>query len=228
MISAKIEPINKEYDYYTLGDVKIIHLIRQDKFQVESILQACKTSKNVDEWEKENQELLNAAIDDDDNVIQIISNGEYKGTYISEILFHSVAFWASPVNSLQIIKMFNELRTLKYRPFFYLLSFYPQQFLQNEGFTVLKVSRPNVNVHLERYEKQLENKFFLAENLPVVTTLHQELKKKLRRHFSPTDFRCFQIPKTKDQKAVQNLIKIRTNLLPQLKQFLENYFTTIK
>ena len=132
------EPINEDYEWIQYNnELRIIHSIKDDMYQMQSIIDACHSSKLPKDWfrNKSANELLHEfARQDaggriplpDQAVINYIdssypSTGQLvyalrlnlpsglQGYYIHRLLVNAVAMWASPKYALHIFMMLDEI-----------------------------------------------------------------------------------------------------------------------
>lgn len=106
---AITESINDEYEYIQYNEhLSIIHSIKNDMYQMQSIIIACKSNKRVNDWfrNQSTQNLLSSVI------INNVSTGitaderlyenrydlsnELRRMYVHRLLENHVAIWSSP------------------------------------------------------------------------------------------------------------------------------------
>ena len=115
------EPINDDYEWIQYNSkLRIIHSIKDDYFQMQSILTACNASdtKHADDWFKNQStiELLSEISRDREFSGSLkpyenrknLPNG-LRGWYCHRLLVNSVAMWASPRYSIYIMKLLDDL-----------------------------------------------------------------------------------------------------------------------
>jgi len=119
------EPINEEYEWIQYNEqLRIIHSINDDMFQLNSIIRACNSRKLAKDWfaNQSTQELL-AEIDKDQKNSRMgefpssqkvyenrrnLPNG-LRGYYVHRLLVNHVAMWASPKYAWYIMKLLDDL-----------------------------------------------------------------------------------------------------------------------
>ena len=117
--SFKTVKINDDYEWFQYNEhLRIIHSIKDDMFQAQSIVYACKSTKEAREWfrNKRTQELIGymetelRGIPRDAKIVENRDtlNNELKGYYIHRLLVNHVAIWASPKYALDIMKLLDD------------------------------------------------------------------------------------------------------------------------
>ena len=108
-----VTPINDEYEYIQYNNqLRLIHSIPDDMFQIKSIIDSCKSNKRVNDWldNKTTKELLNygrAEISASDKLYENRPNlpNELRGYYVHRLLVNHIAIWASPSYAWKIMKL---------------------------------------------------------------------------------------------------------------------------
>lgn len=131
-----IERINDEYEYIQYNSkLRLLHSIKDDMFQAQSILTSCQSTKKVNDWfrRKTTQELItelsrnstgrnppvelskcegtgNLAPSNDGDIkgiyeVRMNVRPGLQGIYIHRLLVNHIAIWCSPVYSLYIMKL---------------------------------------------------------------------------------------------------------------------------
>ena len=114
------QPINSEYEYIQYNkQLRIIHSIDDDMYQMKSIIDACRSDKRSNDWfsSKETKELLKSFEKNKklmgsipyDNRINVSVN--LRGYYVHRVLVNAVAMWASPRYALDIFMMLDQMAT---------------------------------------------------------------------------------------------------------------------
>ena len=122
----KAEKINDDYEWLQYNEhLRIIHSIKDDMFQAQSIINACHSNKQFRHWfdnESTKELLVEWKRDDEHQKLAENSSGRIlpneepyekrmnlpinlKGYYIHRLLVNHVAMWASPKYSLYIMKL---------------------------------------------------------------------------------------------------------------------------
>ena len=112
--NATTQPINNDYEYIQYNQrLRIIHSIKDDMYQMNSIITACQSNKLCKDWFR-NQSTI--------DIIDELSTGEnlpleklyekrddlpngIRGFYVHRLLVNHVAMWASPRYSIYIMKL---------------------------------------------------------------------------------------------------------------------------
>ena len=114
------EPINCDYEYIQYNKkLRIVHSIDDDMYQIQSIIEACKSNKRANAWinNKETQELFRSFEKNkrlNGELSHFNKTGirvDLKGWYVHRVLVNAVAMWASPRYALDIFMMLDEMAT---------------------------------------------------------------------------------------------------------------------
>lgn len=110
-----IESINDDYKYLQFNErLRLIHLIKEDMFNMKSIIDSCHSNKESRKWldNQSTKEILDEIIGTGDfsgtqNLYQKRENvsNELKGYYVHRLLVNHIAMWASPRYSIYIMKL---------------------------------------------------------------------------------------------------------------------------
>ncbi|KAK8893772.1 hypothetical protein M9Y10_022201 [Tritrichomonas musculus] len=116
------EPINDDYEWIQYNkQLRIIHSIKDDMYQMKSIIIACESNKQSRHWfeNSSTKELLtefevekrSVGILPDQKLYEnrINLQNDLKGYYVHRLLVNSVAMWASPRYSFRIFKLLDEI-----------------------------------------------------------------------------------------------------------------------
>ncbi|KAK8846148.1 hypothetical protein M9Y10_020152 [Tritrichomonas musculus] len=117
--NTSVEAINEDYEYLQYNEqIRIIHSIKDDFYQMKSIVVACKSKKDPSDWLRtiSAQELIEEISGDPDFPVtqklyekrENIPNN-LKGLYVNKILVNHVAMWASPRYSYYIMKLLDSM-----------------------------------------------------------------------------------------------------------------------
>ena len=115
----KAVAINDDYEWFQYNEhLRIIHSIKDDMFQMKSIIIACHSKKRVNDWFRNDstQELIDeasngsAGIPADQKITENKENlpNELKGMYVHRLLVNHVAMWASPRYAIYIARLLDE------------------------------------------------------------------------------------------------------------------------
>ena len=112
-----VTPINAEYEFIQYNEqLRIIHCITDDTYQMQSIINSCHSNKLCADWfrNQSTKELLNEM---EGMGIPIPSkrmnlSPGLQGYYVHRLLVNSVAMWASPRYSIYIFKLLDDLHEL--------------------------------------------------------------------------------------------------------------------
>ncbi|KAK8857774.1 hypothetical protein M9Y10_016185 [Tritrichomonas musculus] len=112
------ESINDDYEWIQYNkQLRIIHSIKDDMYQVQSIINACNSHKQATRWvNSENRieiydEIAKVQNCTQDQIIQNRRNlaPGLKGYYVHRLLINHVAMWASPIYAVHIFKLLDEI-----------------------------------------------------------------------------------------------------------------------
>ena len=109
----KTEPINDDYEWIQYNEhLRIIHSIKDDMFQAQSIINACHSNKEAFRWfeNKTTKELIEFMKSSDLGIprpAEIRSNLQsgLQGWYIHRFLVNHIAIWSSPNYAIFIAKL---------------------------------------------------------------------------------------------------------------------------
>ena len=103
-MKANVEKINDDYEYIQYNEkLRLIHSIKDDMYQMQSIIKACNSKKQPTRWLNlaETNEIIKelASVQNctDEDLIQNRPNLpiELRGTYVHRLLVNDVASWAN-------------------------------------------------------------------------------------------------------------------------------------
>ena len=236
--NATTQPINDDYEYIQYNNqLRIIHSIKDDMYQMQSIIIACKSKKNAFHWfeNKTTQELLENAslgIPMNEKLYENRPNlsNELRGTYVHRLLVNHIAMWASPRYSWFIMKLLDstfererqdlieEIRQKQPRlvpvnkshSYKYLIYKEP---INNED-TILHLVRRNKKTFraVSRHNND-EERFIFKENLPIAMTPNEDIKELVKNNFLRREY-------------IINgcTITIKNDNLDRLHELVEEYF----
>lgn len=112
------EPINDDYEWIQYNkQLRIIHSVKDDMYQIQSIINACESTKQATRWV--NSESKSEIFDEIAKVQncthnEIVQNRRnlapgLKGYYVHRLLVNYVAMWASPKYAVHIFKLLDEI-----------------------------------------------------------------------------------------------------------------------
>ena len=122
MNSVQVEPINDNYEYIQYNaHLRVIHSIKDDLYQAQSIITACNSNKQAYHWfeNQSTKELLQEfvsqkstlGIPGDQKICENRVNlpNELKGMYIHRLLVNYIAIWASPTYAIYVAKLLDSI-----------------------------------------------------------------------------------------------------------------------
>lgn len=118
------EPINDNYEWIQYNkQLRIIHSIKDDMYQIQSIINACDSIKQAYHWfENSSTKELLSEFELEKSTLGIPREAKtyenrknlapgLKGYYVHRLLVNTVAMWASPRYSIRIFKLLDEIAT---------------------------------------------------------------------------------------------------------------------
>ena len=242
MNSVQVEQINDNYEYIQYNaHLRVIHSIKDDLYQMNSIIKACNSNKQVRHWfdNKSTQEFLensSGRILPDQKIYEDRPNlpNELKGIYVHRLLVNHIAIWASPKYAWDIMKLldtiFEEERAkqqqqideLKPRAvpenhkadYRYLIY---KEDINKEGFTRLHLvrrSKATWRKVINHYNNEAE-RFYFKDNLPISMTPNLNIKNIIKSSFGTDDYKVCNSG---------NAVDIKVEHLPKLHDLIEQYF----
>ena len=196
------ETISCGYEYIQYNKkLRIIHSIDDDMYQVQSIINACHSSKRAQHWiaNQETQELF-AAFDKRMNTISHNHRSDVRvdlrGHYVHRLLVNAVAMWASPRYALQIYKLLDEMASAERKAMESTIQhqrprMVPKNHEHDYRYLIWRESIPSnpngVILHLVRrskstfdqVRKHYENdneRWFYRDNLPISMSVNKDIK----------------------------------------------------
>ncbi|KAK8840656.1 hypothetical protein M9Y10_030431 [Tritrichomonas musculus] len=115
---AIVEKINDDYEYIQYNEkLRLIHSIKDDMYQMQSIIASCNSKKRVNDWFhiQSAQEILNemksTGIPADQKSYEDRPNlsNDLKGYYVHRLLVNYIAMWASPKYAIYIAQLLDSL-----------------------------------------------------------------------------------------------------------------------
>ena len=112
------EPINNNYEWIQYNkQLRIIHSIDDDMYQVQSIINACESTKQATRWinsEYRSEVVIEIAKVQNCTLDEIVQNRRnlapgIRGYYVHRLLVNYVAMWASPRYAVHIFKLLDEI-----------------------------------------------------------------------------------------------------------------------
>ena len=236
--TATTETINDDYEYIQYNNqLRIIHSIRDDMYQMQSIITACQSTKPARHWfdNKNTKELLENAfggIPTDEKLYENRPNlpNELRGIYIHRLLVNHVAMWASLRYAWYIMKLLDstfererlnlieEIRQKQPRlvpvnkSHCYKYLIYKEPI--NTGHTILHLVRRNRKTFraVSRHNND-EERFIFKENLPIAMTPNEDIKELVKNNFLRREY-------------IINgcTITIKNDRLDRLHELVEEYF----
>ena len=215
--NATTQPINNDYEYIQYNEhLRIVHSIKDDMYQVQSIITACHSKKRVNDWfeSKTTKEIIDemgkSSTAEISALVKIyekrdeLPNG-LRGFYINRLLVNNVAMWASPRYSIYIMKLLDshfererqdlieEIQQKKPR-------LVPSNKEHNYKYLIWKETNDaeNTILHLVRRNKRTfravsthnnENeRFIFKDNLPIAMSPNEDIKELVKNNFPRNDY----------------------------------------
>ena len=204
------ESIGNDYEYIQYNkQLRIVHSIDDDMYQMRSIIEACKSNKQGSDWfrNRETQELLKSfeknkklmgAIPYDNRINVRV---DLRGYYVHRVLVNAVAMWASPRYALDIFMMLDEMATSERAAMESVIQqqrprMVPRHHEHDYKYLIWKeplANKPNVVIlHLVRRSnstfkeviKHYENddeRWFFRDNLPISMSVNKDVKEIIKQ-----------------------------------------------
>ena len=243
--NTTIEAINEDYEWLQYNEqLRIIHSINDDMFQLQSIVTACQSNKPARHWlENQNTKEL---LDEFNKIVTVgiptvvkrddLPNG-LRGYYVHRLLVNSVAMWASPKYSIHIMRLldnyFEQQRQQQETKIQELLPrAVPKDHKYDYRYLIWKETIPNnnefVKLHLVRRNKHNfravskhfhneEERWYYKDKLPISMSPNVDIKEIIKNNFGENDVRVYGF-----------VITIRVTCLPRLYELIDNYFTNMQ
>ena len=242
---ANVEKINDEYEYIQYNEkLRLIHSIKDDMYQMQSIIASCNSNKKVNDWfrNQSTQEILNEM---EGTGIPVPSKRMdltpgLQGYYVHRLLVNHVAMWASPKYSIYIMKLLdtyfekqrnelqnqidNQKQTIEeQKPRMvpegkqnnYKYMIWRED-IGKEGFIRLHLVRRSTKSFYELSKiKNSDACWFYISHLPIAMTPNEDIKIIIKKNFSG------------NEAIVKGCnIDIQIDLLDRLKELVTKYFET--
>ena len=241
--NTTVEAINEDYEYLQYNvHLRIIHSIKDDFYQMQSIIEACQSKKQASDWYRNSstQELLEEIrrVGDFSGSKNIYEKREdlpngLRGYYVHRILVNHVAIWCSPRYSYYIMKLldsvFERERQQQQTKIEELLPrAVPRDHKHDYRYLIWKEIIPDnrefVRLHLVRRNKHnfrvvynhLHNEeecWYYKNNLPISMSPNQDIKEIIKKNFGENDV-----------KVSGFVVVIRVSCLPRLHELVDSYF----
>ena len=246
MASINVEQINDDYEFIQYNaHLRIIHSIKDDMYQAQSIIIACKSNKQAYRWKQlvETKEIIDELCEQQnccpDDLIQNRPNIELpqlQGTYIHRLLVNDFACWASRKYAIYIAKLLDsqfkrerkqqqqQIDELKPRAvpdnnkndYRYLIF---KEDINKEGIIRLHLVRRHKSTwrKVVNHDNETE-RFYFKDDLPISMTPNLNIKKIIKSSFGTDDYKIVNSG---------NCVDIRIEHLPKLQDLIEQYFKNI-
>ena len=196
------ESINNEFEIIQYNKkLRVVHSIDDDMYQVQSIINACHSTKKAFHWvsNQETQELF-AAFDKRMNTISHRYRSDVRvdlrGHYVHRLLVNAVAMWASPRYAIDIFMLLDEMASAERKAMESTIQhqrprMVPKNHEHDYRYLIWRESMPSnpngVILHLVRrskstfdqVRKHYENdneRWFYRDNLPISMSVNKDIK----------------------------------------------------
>ena len=214
---AVVESINDDYEYIQYNEkLRLIHSIKDDMYQMQSIIIACNSKKRVNDWfrNQSSQEILDEMGSTGIPADQIHDDrpnlpNDLKGVYIHRLLVNHVAMWASPRYSLHIMKLLdshfekqreqltNKIEDLtpravpKDHKHSYRYMIWREELPKNKNFVILHLVRRNKHSwrQVSKIYQDEKKRWIYVDDLPIAMTPNEDIKRLARALFKGDDVR---------------------------------------
>ncbi|KAK8849289.1 hypothetical protein M9Y10_018658 [Tritrichomonas musculus] len=235
---AIVEKINDDYEYIQYNEkLRLIHSIKDDMYQMQSILTACKSNKKVNDWfrNQSSQEILNemegTGIPVPSKRMDLIPG--LQGFYVHRLLVNHIAMWASPKYAIYIAQLLDTYFEKQREELQKVIKEQKPRMVPNGKQTNYKymiwkedINKPEyIRLHLVRrntksfYEytkiKNSDACWYFKSDLPIAMTPNEDIKKLIKKNFA-------------GEEAIAKgcNIDIKIDKLEQLKELITTYFNT--
>ena len=244
-IQAIVEPINDDYEYIQYNDkLRLIHSIKDDMYQAQSILNTCHSSKQFRHWfdNKSTKEFLENAGGRILPSEKLYENREkeqsgLQGYYVHRLLVNHIAMWASPSYAWDVMelldnlakqqrdKLLNKVEEQKPRMVpekhknSYRYMIWKEEIPESQTFITLHMIRRNKSTwrEINKIYKDENKRWYFKDNLPISMTPNSDIKNIVRKNF-----------KGDDAVVHSTSIDINKNCLNELKRLLDEYFNVMQ
>ena len=240
--NTTVEAINEDYEYLQYNEhLRIIHSIKDDFYQMQSIIDACKSKKKCNDWYQNLAtkeiiaELEGTGIPVPYEKRMNIQPG-LQGYYVHRILVNHVAMWASPRYSVYIMKLLDSVFERERQQYEtkieeLLPRAVPRDHKHDYRYLIWKEIIPDnrefVRLHLVRRNKHnfrvvynhLHNEeecWYYKNNLPISMSPNQDIKEIIKKNFGEND-----------AKVSGFVVVIRVSCLPRLHELVDSYFKSM-
>ena len=240
--NTTVEAINEDYEYLQYNEhLRIIHSIKDDFYQMQSIIDACKSKKKCNDWYQNLAtkeiiaELEGTGIPVPYEKRMNIQPG-LQGYYVHRILVNHVAMWASPRYSVYIMKLLDSVFERERQQYEtkieeLLPRAVPRDHKHDYRYLIWKEIIPDnrefVRLHLVRRNKHnfrvvynhLHNEeecWYYKNNLPISMSPNQDIKEIIKKNFGENDI-----------KVSGFVVVIRVSCLPRLHELVDSYFKSM-
>ena len=240
--NTTVEAINEDYEYLQYNEhLRIIHSIKDDFYQMQSIIDACKSKKKCNDWYQNLAtkeiiaELEGTGIPVPYEKRMNIQPG-LQGYYVHRILVNHVAMWASPRYSVYIMKLLDSVFERERQQYEtkieeLLPRAVPRDHKHDYRYLIWKEIIPDnrefVRLHLVRRNKHnfrvvynhLHNEeecWYYKNNLPISMSPNQDIKEIIKKNFGENDV-----------KVSGFVVVIRVSCLPRLHELVDSYFKSM-
>ena len=211
--NATTQAINNDYEYLQYNQhLRIIHSKQDDMYQMQSIITACKSTKNAFHWfeNKSTKEFLENATLGIPSLEKLYEKRDelpvqLRGYYVHRLLVNHVAMWASPKYAWNIMKLLDshfeherqqlveEIQQKKPR-------LVPLNKEYNYKYLIWKETNDaeNTILHLVRRNKRTfravsthnndNERFYFKNDLPIAMTPNEDIKDIVKNNFPRNDY----------------------------------------
>lgn len=246
-MSVITTPINDDYEWIQYNErLRIIHSIKDDMYQMQSIVSACSSNKLCKDWFRNQStvELLESAKNARGGIPLLEKTHEkrddvpieLRGYYIHRLLVNHVAMWASPTYAWYIMKLLDDIfqkqreqlqnKIEEMRP-----RQVPQSKQRSYKYMIWKEDIEGDNAHVKLHLVKRNTKtfydmgqvyrsdknWFFRDNLPIAMTPNEDIKKIIKQNF------------TGNEATVKaSTVIINKNCLDRLHELVDNYFNNFQ
>ena len=244
-MAAVIEPIDDEYEYIQYNEkLRLIHSIKDNMYQMQSILNACDSKKQAYRWRQlaETNEILDELSAQQnccpEDLVQNrvnIGNSHLQGIYIHRLLVNDVACWASRKYAIYIAQLLdaqfekqreqmdNKIKDLTTRAVpkdhqnSYRYMIWLEDLPKDKDSVVLHLVRRNKHSwrQVSRIYQDKKKRWIFIDDLPIAMTPNEDIKRMAKAMF-----------KGDDVTVGGTRITIKRSCLNDFHTAVNKYFTT--
>ena len=244
-MSVATTSINDDYEWIQYNErLRIIHSIKDDMYQMQSIISACNSNKQATRWFSlsETKDILNDLATVQNCTLEILTQKrenvaiELRGIYIHRLLVNDVAMWANRRYAIYIYQLLDDIfqkqreqlqnkieemkprqvPQSKQRSYKYMI--WKEDIEGDNGHVKLHLVKRNTKTFYDMGQIYRSDKnWFFRDNLPIAMTPNEDIKKIIKQNF------------TGNEATVKaSTVIINKNCLDRLHELVWHYFNNFQ